>query len=240
MRVLEIWRYPVKSMQGERLDAAGVTATGLVGDRGFALFDAESGLGLTARRHPELLHAFGRLGAEGAAEITLPDGTRSRSDADLSSWLGRRVELRTADSPADSRDDRRFENPSDFEDEAAPWDVFNGARDAFHDMEGGAVSLVSTGSLRGWDRRRFRSNLLLGGAGEDDLVGDTVRVGSAVLHVLAQIPRCVMTTREQPGDISQDLDVLRTIHRDRNGYLAVAAAVSQAGTISVADKLALR
>ncbi|MDQ3663054.1 MAG: MOSC N-terminal beta barrel domain-containing protein [Actinomycetota bacterium] len=239
MRVLEIWRYPVKSMQGERLDAVEVTATGLVGDRRFALFDGESGLGLTARRHPELLHAYGRLGPDGGAEIRLPDGTPSRDDADLSSWLGRRVQLRAADSPADARDDRRFENPSDFEDEAAPWDVFHGGRDAFHDMDGGAVSLVSTGSLRGWDRRRFRSNLLLDGVGEDDLVGDTVRVGGAVLRVFAPITRCVMTTREQPDDISRDLDVLRTIHRDRGGRLAVAAAVTHGGQISVTDELTL-
>lgn len=239
MRLQEIWRYPVKSMQGERLDVVEVTTTGLVGDRRFALFDVESGFGLTARRHPELLQAYGRLGPDGAAEITLPDGTSARGDADLSCWLGRPVELRAADSPVGARD-RRFENPSDFEDETAPWDVFRGAHGAFHDVVDGAVSLVTSGSLHGWDHRRFRSNLLFDGAGEDDLVGDTVRVGSTVLRVLAPIPRCVMTTREQPGGISRDLDVLRTIHRDRGGRLAVTAAVTQPGRVSVADTLGPR
>jgi uncharacterized protein len=96
---------------------------------------------------------------------------------------------------------------------------------------------VSTGSLRGWDRRRFRSNLLVDGSGEDDLVASTVRIGSAVLRITAPIPRCVMTTRDQPGGIPRDLDVLRTIHRDRGGLLAVAATVVQTGVVTVGDSL---
>jgi len=39
MRVAELWRYPVKSLQGERLDTADVGAQGLPGDRQWALFD---------------------------------------------------------------------------------------------------------------------------------------------------------------------------------------------------------
>ena len=53
----EIWRFPVKSMQGERVDAAEVETQGLRGDRAYALFDTETGLGLTARREPRLLFA---------------------------------------------------------------------------------------------------------------------------------------------------------------------------------------
>ena len=57
MRVQEIWRFPVKSMQGERIDAAEVEAQGLRGDRAFALFDTRTGFGLTGRRVPQLLFA---------------------------------------------------------------------------------------------------------------------------------------------------------------------------------------
>jgi uncharacterized protein YcbX len=46
MRVLELWRYPVKSLQGERLDLAAVTTAGLEGDRRFALVDAIPASGL--------------------------------------------------------------------------------------------------------------------------------------------------------------------------------------------------
>jgi uncharacterized protein YcbX len=65
MRVLELWRYPVKSLQGERLDLAAVTTAGLEGDRRFALFDVDTGFGLTGRRVPELLFGAARLREDG-------------------------------------------------------------------------------------------------------------------------------------------------------------------------------
>jgi uncharacterized protein YcbX len=55
MRVIEIWRYPVKSMPGERLDAATIGPHGIDGDRALALRDRTTGLVLTARREPALL-----------------------------------------------------------------------------------------------------------------------------------------------------------------------------------------
>ena len=61
MRVLDLWRYPVKSLQGEPLAIAAVTTAGIEGDRSFALFDVETSFGLTARRVPELLFASARL-----------------------------------------------------------------------------------------------------------------------------------------------------------------------------------
>ena len=45
MRVRELWRYPVKSLKGERLEEAAVTADGLHGDRRYAIFDLDTGLG---------------------------------------------------------------------------------------------------------------------------------------------------------------------------------------------------
>ena len=78
--IVELWRYPVKSMLGEQLTRAQIGPAGLEGDRRWALFDRATGLTLTARRVPELLLAQARLvGSEGqtlaAPEIELPDGT---------------------------------------------------------------------------------------------------------------------------------------------------------------------
>ena len=42
-RVVAIWRYPVKSMMGEELNAPEVTEHGLLGDRAYALVDEETG-----------------------------------------------------------------------------------------------------------------------------------------------------------------------------------------------------
>jgi uncharacterized protein YcbX len=235
MRVLELWRYPVKSLQGERLDSVAVTGDGLEGDRRFAIYDVETGLGLTARRVPELLFASARLHDDGSVDITLPDGSVARHDGALSAWLGRRVVLRSVDAGVP----RRYESPVvDFKHETErDWAPYEGAPGAFHDSPEARVSLVSTATIGEWDRRRFRSNVLLAGDGEDSLVGSPVTLGDAVIEVGMRIERCVMTVRPQPGGIDRDLQVLRTIARERDACLAVGAVVTQPGRVAVGDVL---
>lgn len=234
VRVRELWRYPVKSLQGEQLDVATVTANGLEGDRGFAIFDVETGFGLTGRRVPDLLFGSARLLDDGEVEIELADGALARDDDALSEWLGRRVMLRSGDADVT----RRYENPVDFEHEAtSEWMPFNGAAGAFHDSSRAQVSLVSTATIGTWDRRRFRANVLVDDEGEDALVGSQVALGDSVLDVAMRIERCVMTTRPQTGGLERDLDVLRTINRERDGCLAVGARVVQPGTVRVGDEL---
>ena len=233
MQIAELWRYPVKSLQGERLESAEFGPLGLLGDRRYAIFDRATGFGLTARRAPELLYAAARLSAGGGVEITLPDGRTATDDDALSEWLGRPVELRSSETTGD----RRYENPDDIETEAPEsWGLFHGAAGAFHDSS--VVTLVSTATLRGADPRRFRANILLDGDGEDDLVGSTVLAGTALLHVTQPVIRCVMVTRPQPGGIGHDRDVLRRIHRDRGGMLSVAAVVARPGVARVGDDVA--
>lgn len=235
MHVKELWRYPVKSLLGERLEVATVTRGGIEGDRRYALFDAETGIGLTARRVPVLLFASARLDGAGELEITLPDGSRiARDDDALSDWLGRHVTLRRADTTSA----RTFENVVDFEHEpTSAWEPFQGADGAFHDSARTRVSLVSTGTIGAWDPRRFRSNVLLEGEGEDALVGSSVTLGGAVLDVAKRIERCVMVTRAQARGVERDLTVLRAIARERDARLAVGALVSRPGTIRVGDRL---
>ncbi len=235
MHVLELWRYPVKSLQGEPLEAAAVGRDGLEGDRRFALFDLETGFGLTARRVPELLFASARLRDDGSAEISLSDGSKPADDEALSDWLGRRVALRRAEQAAG---ERRYENPLDFEQEGSSrWEAFTGAPGPFHDSRRTRVSLVSTQTLGDWDRRRFRSNVLLEGEGEDDLVGSTIKLGETTLAVGKYIERCVMVTRSQPDGIERDLSVLRTIAKERDNRLAIGALVSQPGTVRLGDEV---
>jgi uncharacterized protein len=235
VRVAELWRYPVKSLQGERLRSAEVGPEGLAGDRQWALFDAATGFGLTARRLPDLLFLTGRRRLDGRAEVVLPDGSVTSDDAVLSGWLGRPVALRAA---ADAPGERLYENPNEVGEAGEyDWDAFPGARGAFHDSSRTRVSLVSTETLGSWDRRRFRANVVLEGAGEDALVGRRVRLGGAELDVVKQVDRCVMVTRPQPGGIGRDNGVLKTIHRERDGCLAIGALVARAGTVAVDDEL---
>jgi uncharacterized protein YcbX len=233
VRVVELWRFPVKSLGGERLTAAEVGPEGLAGDRQWALFDLGTGFGLTARRMPDLLFAAARLRPDGGVEVVLPDGTVTADDDVLSSWLGRAVALRAA---GETEGIRRYENPADVEADA-DWHPFEGAGGAFHDNADFRVTLVSAGTLGDWDRRRFRANVVLDGAGEDDLAGSRVRLGSAVLEVDRPVTRCVMVTRPQPGGIGRDTGVLRAIHRERGGNLAVGGRVLTAGRVAVGDEL---
>ena len=66
---------------------------------------------------------------------------------------------------------------------------------------------------------------------------DSIRLGEALLDVNVPIPRCVMVTRPQPGGIGRDTSVLKTIHRERDGDLAVAAMVRRPGTVRTGDEL---
>ena len=231
MKVRQLWRYPVKSLQGERLRSAEVGELGIAGDRGWALFDVATGLGLTARRVPELLFASGRLDPDGRAQVVLPDGTVTADDAVLSAWLGRPVALRAA-AGLDSAP--VYDGPDDQE---AHWQEWEGAAGALHDNPDFRVSLVSTGTLGRWDPRRFRANVLLDGSGEDALAGRRVRLGGAQLAVVEPIVRCVMVTRPQPGGIGRENAVLKTIHRERGSVLAVGASVVAPGTVRPGDAI---
>src|SRR6476646_4236908 len=73
MHVVELWRHPVKSLQGEPLAEAAIEDSGLLGDRKWGLVDVETGMVLTARRVPSLLLASARLTSTGV-EIAFPDG----------------------------------------------------------------------------------------------------------------------------------------------------------------------
>ncbi|HKG89604.1 MAG TPA: MOSC N-terminal beta barrel domain-containing protein [Nitrososphaeraceae archaeon] len=107
--VVSIWRYPVKSMLGEELNASYVTERGLIGDRAYALIDQETGKVASAKNprkweklfdfrsvfidHPQLAENVPHI------RITLPDGTQIFSGQDkdidytLSKDLGRDVRL---------------------------------------------------------------------------------------------------------------------------------------------------
>jgi len=102
--VQEVWRYPVKSMGGERLRSSEVGPQGLAGDRGWAVRDEDNGGIRGAKKIPELMRCRARYLAEpsvtrgGDVEMTLPDGSLVRSDAAdvhqrLSGTLGRPVTL---------------------------------------------------------------------------------------------------------------------------------------------------
>lgn len=231
VQITQLWCYPVKSMQGELLSEARVGPLGIEGDRSHALLDRASGLTLTARREPQLLYASGLL-LDGHAVVRLPGGVETDDDEVLSAWLGRDVALVAA-----GVDTVTYEIASDAEHEDdSPWFTWSGPGDAFHDSGRARVSIIGERTLGDWSVRRFRPNVIVDGGDEDDLVGSVLRIGTEVeLDVVARIQRCVMITRPQPGGIERDLDVLRTVNRDRDAKLGIGALVNAGGTIRVGE-----
>jgi uncharacterized protein YcbX len=245
--VTELWRHPVKSLRGERLEEAEVTSEGVPGDRGWGVRDGETGRILTGRREPRLLLASARLGADGGPVITLPDGAvldgpGPATDAALRDWLGRDVALAAAaDDPggraeffADATDDRSG---------AIEWTMPAGR---YHDSL--PLLLVTADSLRAgravhdgaWDVRRFRPNLLLDGGGdgwtEDGWVGREVAVGAVRLRVEKTCTRCTMITRPQPG-LDADVDLFRAVARHHGATFGVLARAVTPGIVRVGDPL---
>lgn len=67
MHISELWRYPVKSMAGERLEVADLTLDGIAGDR--AAVVVRDGRLLTARSHPHLLSHRGGIAPDGSPTV---------------------------------------------------------------------------------------------------------------------------------------------------------------------------
>jgi len=86
-KIKEIWRYPVKSMAGERLESCTVESLGILADRGWALRDETTGEITNGKRFPLLMRCAAQYRSEptGAdippADITLPDGSKTATDA---------------------------------------------------------------------------------------------------------------------------------------------------------------
>ncbi len=154
-----IHRYPVKSMLGEDLAVATVGERGLLGDRGYALVDAEDGI-VASAKHPRkwagLLAMSARYLAEPSAEpdadqlppveITLADGRRVRSDdpdadAVLSAETGRSLRLLR-----DTAEQGRFEEVWPQLEGLAPQGFIEGTQTGT-DSDGQAISTIPLGAL---------------------------------------------------------------------------------------------
>ena len=224
----------MKSLLGERLTWSSVGPEGLLHDREYAVFDTETGLGLTGRREPKLLFLSSESTDNGHGLLIRNEkGKRLVDDKALvegagslgrvaASRLRRHAYLRSA---ARCRDrSRRLVGVVERSPRRIP------RLDAARVCRWCRARRPASGIPR-----RFRSNVVLDGAGEDELVGQRIRIGDVVLDVTKQIDRCVMVTRPQGNGIDRNLDVLKTINHDRAGNLAIGALVIEPGVIRLGD-----
>jgi uncharacterized protein YcbX len=263
--LVSLWRYPVKSMMGEELNATEVTERGLLGDRAYALVDRSDGKVATAKNPRKWPHLFEfratfveppRAPANvPPVRITLPDGTMVTSDQGdlnpmLSKALNREVTLGTAHRQAVSAEEywpdmEGLDHRDTVTDFALPEETF---------FDCAVVHLLTTATLDSlrelypqgrFEVRRFRPNLVVQlGSGEktfaeDAWVGHTLAVGTDVrLNITGPCGRCVMTTLAQ-GDLPKDPGILRTAAQHNHVNVGVYAAVARGGTIRRGDPVRL-
>jgi uncharacterized protein YcbX len=233
VQLIEIRRYPVKSLLGEVLPAAAAGDRGLRGDRLWAVRDPDGKFGSGKntrrfRRMPGLFTLRARTGPSSVPLVDLPDGRRFAADDPaghlaISELLGRPVTL-TPEAGIPHHDE-------------------------------GPVSLITTTALRtlttlagggpdgtAVDPQRFRANLLIDipdtaetGFPEYAWPGRRLRIGpDVVVRVLRPLTRCVMI--DMPQDTAPERnDLLKTLATHHDMTFGVVATVEHPGHLRVGD-----
>jgi uncharacterized protein YcbX len=207
--VASLWRYPVKSMAGEPLTQARISADGVDGDRLVRVCGPEGVR--TARRHHRLIGLHGTIGADGGAWIDGHPWTSAAALARVREAAGDDAWLEAA--PVDERFD------------VLPLLIAtDGAIAAFgRDVRRLRPNIVIGG---------------VEGLQEFEWPGRELRIGSVRILIDSRRPRCPMTTVD-PATTEVDPAVLKDIGRRFGGRLALNAGVVRGGTIKVGDGITI-
>ncbi len=264
--VVSLWRYPVKSMMGEELNASEVTERGLLGDRAYAVVDRGGGKVATAKNPRKWARMFefrasfvdqpSAGGKMPAVRVTLPDGaTVTSGEGDVHRVLSRAFDREvTLEAAADSTSVSAEAYWPDMEGLDFRDTVTEFTLPAGTFFDGAVVHLVTTATINRlrelyppgrFEVRRFRPNIVVATAGgetdfvENAWIGRTLTIGDGVrLSVTGPCGRCVMTTLAQ-GDLPRDPGILRTVAQHNRGGVGLYASVVRGGTVRRGDALRL-
>ncbi len=239
--VVALWRYPVKSMMGEELNAADVTERGLLGDRAYAFVEAADGK-VASAKHPAKWRALFEhraafvlppcLGAPlPPVRITLPDGSTVASDnaqvdAALSAALGRAGRLSTQAPSAAA-----FEEYWPDVEGLAHRETVTEERAALGSPPGtffdyAVIHVLTTATIdhlrqlypQGrFEARRFRPNIVVEpdsnatGFVENGWIGRTLSIGEEVRLSVTDACPRCVMTTLPQGDLPKDPGILRTL-----------------------------
>ncbi len=248
--IAELWRYPIKSMGGERVESLELRVSAIVGDRRWAVRNTETGKIASAKRprpYGQLLDWSADTHADGGVIVSAPDGREyiagsSELDAALTGALGEPVQVVEVEEgreetygsewpeiPGTVLSDVEVDLPvaaltekTSFVDASAVHIIVNQSMAHLAALLDG----IKLGS------QRFRPNVVLdahdhSGSGEfADLAWEDldVKIGDAELRIGDATPRCVMTTLAQPGyeQAKSVLQVLAATARKEFDYGAFA------------------
>ena len=238
--IAALWRYPVKSMQGEPLGEVDVTARGIPGDRAYALVETATGKVASAKNPRK----WGRLlqwraafleepragGPAPPVRITFADGREVVSadpdvDAVLSAELGCEVSLRSTPGTAPTIEESALDVPVPGRDGPSKDEPLALGAPAGTFFDFAPIHIVTSDALErlrglhaggGFEVSRFRPNMLVTTTSSDasvetSWIGTTLSAGPALrLNIVMPTPRCVMTTLPHAG-VPHDPAILRAL-----------------------------
>jgi len=226
-QVAELWRYPVSSMAGERLDQLQVDGSGVAGDRIWGLLDAATGRIASPGREKHFIgvpRAHAKATGEGVA-LSL-DGERWAGPQDtellegLSQAFGFMPLLKPFDAVGSGGFRPRYEH--------APIHLVTSAaiRSLERDLSGSVI-----------DTRRFRPNILVDWPDGPDAIpehgwiGRKIRIGDVVLKGREPCGRCGFITIAQEG-LPLDVEILRTVVKRHERNFGIYCDVVTRGEIA--------
>jgi uncharacterized protein YcbX len=210
MKITEIWRYPVKTMAGEKLERAGVGSLGIEGDR-VVHVENSKGRVITSRSHPRFL---GHKGSRGLHGEIMVDGRP---------WDNPEVAAEVVDIAGPGAKLVRYDGAERFD--VLPLLVAtDGAIAAFgHDHRRLRPNIVIGG---------------VEGLTEGEWPGACLRIGKVLIGVQDLRLRCIMTSYD-PDTLVQDKEITRGIYKRFGGKLALNCFVIEGGAIAVGDEVQL-
>ncbi|MEX1109031.1 MAG: MOSC domain-containing protein [Dongiaceae bacterium] len=236
-RVAALWRYPVQSLRGERLDTLEIGPKGPIGDRGWGIFDPEAGhIAISARGKKKwrpLITWQARYVREPKLDAPLPpveiefeDGTRLTSDrADIDAKLADRLGW-----------------PGQFVEVAKSVPAYEHAH--VHALTRATLETFAKHYPSGrFEPERFRPNMFIATEGlsgfvESGWIGSALQAGRIGLAIDEHCIRCVITTLPQ-GDLPQDAGILATVTETNKQHAGIYCSVRQEGTLRLGDPVLL-
>lgn len=235
-RVLEIWRYPISSVGGERISRSLVRPDGLKNDREYGLIDVSTGQPAAPEkdvRWRKALHLTAASPEGGLPVVAFPDGRRcSLDDASLNGMLTEYFGFAAAIAAYEHTRWRlgflltRYRHP----------------HFPLHLLTTNSLEqLAALSRKEAIDSRRFRPTVLVevdrvNGFVESDWIGRRLRLGGLDLRAEEETKRCGVTFVSQPG-IDEDPEILRTILRNNRRHLGIYCSSEASGTIEQGDEV---
>jgi MOSC domain-containing protein len=252
-KVDSLWRYPVKSMRGEELDAAFAGYSGIYGDRLFAFKSSASPTGfpyLTAREQRRLLQYRPRFRypEKAARPVNLTEAESMGANpvsADPSELM---VDVETPDGRTLAIDDPALLDMLRTDIDQKHQLTLMRSERALTDCR--PVSIFSLQSARQlgqetgmqMDKRRFRANIYVDltsaeGFAENEFVARSLRIGpKVVVTILERDPRCVMITLD-PDTGEKTPAILKSVAQAHEGMAGVYGAVMVEGMVRKGDSV---